>query len=303
MDINRTDTIFANILCFVCAARHLSFTKAAEELFLTQSAISHRIRKLEARLGVKLFQRLTRKVILTEDGHQLFCVLEPMVRTIGFEIGNILSREVGGVLNIATVPSFGQCWLLPRLPDFRKKHPNIKINLRTRNDLVDFYTEAIDIAIYYGDGHYPGLKVTKLMDEELFPVCSPEYAEKHDLWQNISRLSECLLLHDAMAWPKAQYFSEWEVWVNHVGLNDIDYENSYSFDRADLAALSAMNGLGLAMGRSCLIHRRIESQELVDPFGLHYPSPHAYFIVCAHEKFKAPRIIAFRNWIIDQTGV
>ncbi len=300
MNRHQIATVFSNIPCFLYSARHLSFTKAAEELFLTQSAISHRIRNLEECLGVKLFQRLTRKVILTEEGQQLFSLLEPMVRTIDFEINNILTREVAGILNITTVPSFGQCWLLPRLSAFQKKHPNIKINLKTRNNLVDFRTEAIDIAIYYGDGQYPGLKVEKLKDEELFPVCSPEYAEKHNLRQDISRISECLLLHDAMPWPKAQYFSEWEMWVNQAGLRDIDYENSYSFDRADLAYLFAMDEMGLAMGRSCLISERIASKALVDPFGIHYPAQRSYFLVCANEKLNAPRIAAFRNWIFDQ---
>lgn len=302
MNIERTDTIYANILCFICAGRHLSFTKAADELFLTQSAVSHRIRKLEEHLGVKLFQRLTRKINLTEDGKQLFSVLEPMARTIDQEIDNILNREVGGILNIATPPSFMRCWLLPRLPDFRKKHPNIKINVRTRNGLTDFYTEAIDIVIYYGDGNYPGLNVTKLMDEELFPVCSPEYADTHGLWKKPSRLSECLLLHDAMAWPKCQYFSEWEVWANHAGLGDINYSNSYSFDCGDLAALAAMDGLGLALGRHCLINRRIERRELVAPFGLRCASQQAYYMVCVNEKFDAPRIKAFRNWLIEQAS-
>jgi LysR family transcriptional regulator, D-serine deaminase activator len=300
MNRHQINTIFSNILCFLYAARHQSFTKAAEQLFLTQSAVSHRIRNLEECLGIKLFQRLTRKVALTEDGHQLFDLLEPMVGTIDFEISNILNREVGGTLNIATVPSFGICWLLPRLLNFQNKHPNIKINLRTRNDLIDFRTDAIDIAIYYGDGQYPGLKVTKLIDEQLFPVCSPEYAEKYNLWQDISRLPECLLLHDAMPWPKAQYFSEWEMWANHAGVKDLDYENSHSFDRADLAFLFAMNGAGLAMGRRCLVTRRIESRELVDPFGIHYHAQRAYYLACSHEKYKAPRIAAFRNWIMDQ---
>jgi len=300
MGLNKKEIIFSNIHSFLCAARHLSFTRAAEELFLTQSAVSHRLRKLEDILGLKLFQRLPRKVALTEEGEQLFSLLEPMVRQLDSEISHILNRSVEGILNIAATPSLTQNWLLPRLPDFNKQHPQIMINLKTRSDIVDFRTELIDIAIYYGDGHYPGLRVNWLMDEYLFPVCSPTYADTHKLWKAVPRISDCLLLHDSMPWPKAQYFSEWEIWANNVGLKDINFENSYWFNRSDLAALSARNGLGLSMGRYCVIEKMLINKELVDPFGLHCRSPHSYFIACSHEKYNTPRIMIFRHWLEEQ---
>lgn len=290
----------SSLYCFASAAKHLSFTEAADELHITQSAVSHRIRKLEGELGFKLFQRFTRRLALTEDGRRLFMVLRSALVDIDNEISNIRSQELDGTLNITAPPSFMGCWLLPRLPLFHAECPSVQITIKTRLDLVDFRTEAIDIAIYYGDGIYPGLSVTPLMQEMLTPVCTKEYADAHNLWDNPEGLRNCLLLHDGTAWPKAQYFSEWEEWATHAGVTGLNFDNSYTFDRSDLAVNAAIGGTGVAIGRKMLVQRRMDSGELVAPFGITCTSCQSYYIATTRDQQETSRVAAFREWLIRQ---
>lgn len=290
----------SSLYCFASAAKHLSFTLAADELHISQSAVSHRIRKLEGELGFKLFQRLTRRLTLTEEGRHLFSVLRSALVDIDNEINNIRSKELDGTLNITAPPSFMGCWLVPRLPLFRAERPGVQITIKTRLDLVDFRTEAIDIAIYYGDGIYPGLSVTPLMQEKLIPVCTRDYADTHDLWDTPENLRNCLLLHDGTAWPKAQFFSEWEEWAEHAEVPGLNFDNSYTFDRSDLAVNAAIGGTGVAIGRKMLVQRRIDSGELVSPFDITCTSRQSYFIVSTREQQDTSRVTAFREWLMEQ---
>ena len=303
MDLNKSAPVFANIHCFLCVAKHSSFTEAAKELCLTQSAISYRIRKLEKDLGLKLFQRFTRKLLLTQEGERLLAIIEPSVKAIDSELHSILDQKVGGALNITVTPSFANCWFIPRLYGFWKKHPNIQINLRTRTSLVDFGTEAVDIAIYYGIGHHPGLQVTPFMKEEIFPVCSPHYADEHKLRQKPKQLKNCRFLHDAMQNIGTHDYSEWETWLEAAGIQGLNLKNSYTFDRSDLAVSSAIEGLGVAIGRHCLIQRNLSTGELVAPFDIRCSSLSDYYIICSKEKYHTPRLKVFMNWLMDQASV
>lgn len=285
-------------LCFFsCAAKHASFTLAADELHITQSAVSHRIRKLEEQLGVKLFQRFTRRLVLTEEGVRLAAVLETSLADIENEIRNIRNQELNGSLNLTAPPSFLGCWLLPRLEQFRIKYPGIRINSQARSDLVDFRAESIDIAVYYGNGVYPGLSVTPLMEEKLIPVCTREYASYHNLWNNPQALNTCMLLHDSTAWPQALYYSEWEEWATKAQVTRLNYEHCYTFDRSDLAVQAAMNGSGVAIGRLKLVRRRLKSGELVTPFDLPCRSEQNYYVVSNKDFKHSARLAAFTDWI------
>lgn len=290
----------SSLYCFACASKHASFTLAAEELHITQSAVSHRIRKLEEELGFKLFQRFTRKLVLTEEGVRLSAVLKSALSDIDTEIRNIRNQELDGSLNITAPPTFLGCWLLPRLALFRKKYPGIQINIQTRLDLVDFRTEAIDVAIYYGDGIYPGLSVTPLMQEILVPVCTKEYADEHDLWNNPQGVKDCLLLHDGTAWPKAQYFSEWEEWAIEAGVPDLNFEYSYTFDRSDLAVNAACCGTGLAIGRLRLVQRKLDSGDLIIPIDITCCSKQRYYLATSKDNKHSSRIAAFKEWLMVQ---
>ncbi|SDZ93331.1 DNA-binding transcriptional regulator DsdC [Marinobacterium iners] len=300
MDTTLVGKTLPGLHCFACAAQHLSFTKAGEAMNLSQSAVSHRIRKLEEQLGFFLFKRLTRQLVLTEEGKRLYSVIQSSLDDISAEIHSLQNQEVGGTLHITSTPSFSSCWLTPRLSDFAEQYPNIFLHLRTRNDRVNFSAESVDLAIYYGKSEHPGLVVTPFMDEKVLPVCSRDYADRKSLWGAPQALASCTLLHDAQPWPNAQYFSEWKSWLDFAGLNDIDYEGGHSFDRAELASAWAMQGGGVAMGRLRLVQDQLESGELVAPFEMDCTASQSYYLVSTQERSQTTRVAALCEWLLQQ---
>lgn len=287
---------------FVCAARHQSFSKAAEELCVTQGAISQNIRKLEDLLGFSLFHRLTRRIILTDKGERLLTTVQGSLIEITSEVESIKSKELNGNLNISCPPTLASKWLSPRLKSFTDKNPGISIHFRCRNDLVDFESEHVDLAIYYGKGSYPDLNVTFLMDEYFFPVCSKRYADQFSLWDNPQALQNCLLLHDSQPWAHAQYFSEWKLWAERMHVQEITPQSGISFDQSIAAVLAAIEGVGVALGRNRLVQLDIEEGHLVAPIQRKLLTDQSYYIVTMHENTNAPRIAAFRNWLLQEAS-
>jgi len=163
---------------FEIAALHMSFTKAANTLSLTQGAVSQRIRTLESILGFRLFIRMTRKLQLTEDGERLLGVLAHSLKRISDEIEDIRVKGLRGTLSVGLPPTFAFMWLMPRLPAFTRRWPGLNINFRVRAGLVDFNLERVDVAIYYSNQKYPDLYCERLSDEILMPVCIPSLASK-----------------------------------------------------------------------------------------------------------------------------
>lgn len=292
--------ILGGLHCFASVGKHLGFAKAAEELFITPSAVSHRIRHLEGQLGFPLFHRFTRRIAFTTEGRSLYESLRFSLLDLEGEIRSLRNNEAHGSLFLSCAPSFGGALLLPLLPRFERKYPGISLHLRCRGDLVDFETENVDVAIYYGQGAHPNLHLFRLMDESLTPVCSPAYAEKHGLHDAPHKLGQCLLLHDGQPWAGAQYFSEWAVWLESAGVTGVDPRTGYSFDRSELAAEAARHGLGVAVGRMGLIGAMVEAGELVCPFPQLLPSPQSYYLVCTRERADSPMIGRFRDWIVEE---
>lgn len=267
---------------------------------ISQSAVSHRIRKLEEQLGFVLFKRLTRQLVLTEEGKRLYSILQTALGDISGEIHSLQNQEVSGTLQITATPSLTSCWLTPRLSGFTQKYPEIYLHLRTRNDLVNFSAESVDLAIYYGKSEHTGLIVVPFMDEKVLPVCSREYADAHKLWGAPEVLAECTLLHDAQPWPNAQYFSEWKTWLDFAGLADIDCKRGHSLDRAELASAWAAKGGGVAMGRQRLVQSQLDSGELVAPFDMDCIAPQSYYLVSTIESSQNARVAALRDWLLQQ---
>ena len=174
MNQNKLQVSGQFLYSFTAVAKHMSFTKAAEELCITQSAVSHRIRCLEQELGFPLFHRLTRKIILTEEGKTLYGTLDASLKQIHEAIRNIQEAELQGDLVIACAPSIAGCWLLPLLSEFQREHPNISLHIRSGNDLISYENEEnnADVAIYCGDSITDGLHATPLLRDNLLPVCS-----------------------------------------------------------------------------------------------------------------------------------
>ena len=293
-----TGSILSGLHCFLITAESMSFTRAAEILCLTQSAVSHKIKNLEDALSVSLFIRQPRRLQLTDAGLRLKTLLSVNFGEIAFELRELNNAELSGDLNVSVPPTFAQTWLLPRLSRFMALYPTLNLHIRTRNDLVDFQTEAFDCAVYFGDGDYGNLEKLELMKETLFPVCSLNYAKTHHLYANPNALSSCRLIHDAAPWAKAGHQDEWKVWAKeyHVTLSD----RHCSFDRADLALQAAQQGLGVAMGRLSFVRALLEKGELVKPFDWVVESRFHYYLVYRSERKSSAKVVAFQEWLLSE---
>lgn len=291
-------TQFSNLYTFLVAARHLSFTCAADELCLTPSAVSHRIGRLERALSIRLFHRLTRRVCLTEEGERIFGILQNAVGELSEALQQTSQAEIAGAIVLYVRPSVAQCWLVPRLADFAERYPLVSLDIRVGNDNVDFRTRNIDLALYYANGDFPGLVSHKLMDEKMAPVCSPEYARRHGLLDKPDNLRHCILLLDSLAWDNAAYDAEWMLWARQHGMVALLPERRITFDRSDLCVVAAMNHAGVAIGRHQLVQKRIDRDELILPFGSFTQSGHYdYYLVHPPHDHMPRRLQVLMDWL------
>lgn len=289
---------FANLHTFLVAARHLSFARAAQELCLTASAVSHRIGRLETALNMKLFQRLTRQVSLTDEGERIFEVLQHAMGELSEALEHSSRVEVTGSIALYVRPSIAQCWLVPRLADFVERYPLVSLDLRVGNDNVDFRTRKVDLALYYANGEFPGLKSHRLMREQSAPVCSPEYAERHRLYEQPENLKHCTTLHDALAWDHAAFDAEWTLWAEQHNLLGVLPKRTLTFDRSDLSVTAALNHAGIAIGRQQLVQKHIDSGELVLPLaGFSRSGHYDYYLVHPPLSTIPKRLLVFMNWL------
>ncbi|MBS7689816.1 DNA-binding transcriptional regulator DsdC [Pseudomonas lalucatii] len=289
---------FANLYTFQAAARHLSFARAAAELCLTPSAVSHRIARLERGLGLRLFQRLPRQIRLSEDGERIFAILQAALGELREALQQAPGAQVAGPLTVYVRPSLAECWLVPRLAEFTSRHPQIALDIRVGNARIDFRSQHIDLALCYSQGEYPGLVARRLMDERLAPVCSPAYARQHGLLDDPGNLRHCTLLHDAQAWDDAAFDAEWRLWAAQQTPALELPRRSLSFDRSDLCALAASHHAGIAMGRYQLVRERIARGELLLPLGgFSPPGRCAYYLVHPAREPLPMRLQLFIDWL------
>ncbi|MEG1489268.1 DNA-binding transcriptional regulator DsdC [Acinetobacter sp.] len=297
-NLHKTLTGFqlSKLITFEVAARHESFALAAEELFLTPSAVSHQINLLEKELNIKLFLRLHRKVELTNEGKRVFLALQFSLDYLNTEIKAIQNQALAGSLTIYARPSIAQCWLVPKLSSFTECYPFIQLSILTGNENVNFQRTGIDLAIYFDNQPSFQLDYQYLMDEHIIPVCSPEYAAKFNLMGNLGNLMHCTLLHDCQAWSNGTGTDEWNSWAIHFNAH-IDSSVGISFDRSDLALIAAKNHLGITMGRKRLVEKEIERGELVMPFPEMYLRCDQHYYVASLKDRKWPKIDAFIDWL------
>ncbi len=276
---------------FEAAAQLLSFKAAAAQLHRTPSAVSHQIRGLERTLGTALFHRDPRGLRLTDAGRDY---LEAVHEALGglAEATARLQREHGhGPLSISLFPSFAVRWLIPRLNDFRAAHPGFEIELVSSVRQADFDSGAIDAAIRFGDGGWPGLRCDPLMVEERFPVCAPALAAGPPPLREPGDLAACVLLHNG-AHP-----GEWATWLAEAGVAGVDPTRGPAFDASNEVLAAAANGMGVALGRTPLVEGDLESGRLVAPFAARVRSPGRYWLVAPEATADAPALGAFRDWL------
>ena len=280
---------------FEAAARHLSFTRAAGELHVTQAAISHQVKALEAHLGRPLFRRLNRALVLTEDAQMYLAGLREAFDMMDAATARLVAGESRGVLTVSVLPSFAAKWLVPRLGRFREAHPGIDVRLAPSHELVDFARDDVDIGIRAGAGHYPGLRTVRLLAEDMFPVCAPALIDGQPPLRAPADLRRHTLLHD-------DGYAAWGLWLRAAGASAVEAEQGPIFLDASMALLAAAAGQGVALARGELAGGDLAEGRLVRPFALSLPAEFAYYVVCPEAYAERPKIRAFREWLLAEAG-
>jgi len=280
---------------FEAAARHLSFTRAAEELYVTQAAVSHQVKQLEQHLGVRLFQRLNRALMLTPEGQSYLLPVRRAFEMLEDATARLVELEPRGPVSVSVLPSFASRWLVPRLGRFRERWPEADVRVAPDVRVVDFRRDQIDVAIRYGTGDYPGLYVRQLMTEVIFPVCSPELLVGGRRLREPADLAGFTLLHD-------DGHGVWRMWLAEAGVDEKLAERGYVFTDSSLLVQAALAGQGVALARGALVADELEAGRLVRPFDRSLPARFAYYVVCPESTAERPLVRAFIDWLREEAG-
>lgn len=277
---------------FEAAARHLSFTQAAEELNVTQAAISHQIRGLEERLGVQLFVRRNRALLLSEAGQAYLPALREAFDTIASATERLLRRDESGPLVVSTTASFATKWLVPRLATFQQLYPEIEVQISTGIGLTDFQRDNVDLAIRWGLGSWPNVSAERLFAEDMFPVCAPSMMKGKNALKKPGDLARVTLLH------MTTQRDDWRLWLTAAGAKGVDPSRGPVFDQAMTVLQAAMDGLGVAIGHGPLVERDIKAGRLVAPFDVTLPVDAAYYLVAPPNALRRHKVKSFRDWLL-----
>lgn len=281
---------------FEAAARHLSFTRAAEELNLTPSAISHQIKGLEDLLGVKLFERRQRKVMLTAAGGRYYPALRQAFDQMNEATEALKAEDSSGSLTVNVLPTFALRWLVPQLSAFQKRHPEIEVRMTTNVEAIDFSRVEADAAIRYGVGGWKGLTAKLLLREEIVPVCSPALLEGRPKLKTPADLVHYPLLHDVNR-PDT-----WRQWLTAVGETGVDPDRGLKLDTTNLAVQGAIQGLGIVPVNPNLVRPELESGTLIEPLDFHLAVKGGYYLVYPEGRENRPRLKAFETWLMEVTA-
>ena len=283
---------------FEAAARHLSFTKAAQELNVTQAAISHQVKTLEDALQIQLFRRFNRRLMLTDAGQMYLPSLTEALDQIDAATHRLRANDDSGDLKISVATSVAAKWLLPRLVRFRQKHTDIDVSVSASDKLVDFARDDMDMGIRYGRGVYPGLRVDLLMQDTVFPVCSPTLLQGQVPLNQPSDLKHHTLLHEE--WGEQAEAPDWRAWLAAAGATGVNPVRGPGYSHSNLSLQAAMDGQGVALGRSSLVGLDLEAGRLVQPFGPSLPTTYACYLVSPLAAADRHKIKAFREWLLEQ---
>lgn len=281
---------FTSLKTFEAAARLVSFTAAATELSVTQAAISHQIKALEAYLGTALFIRLPRKLELTDVGEKLLPVVRESLDSISRTIAEIRDEDNVSPLCVTVAPSFAAHWLMPRLDQLFEKHPTIELFLKHSNAVVDFANESVDVAITYGPNNWRGLQSEPILKIDFFPVCSPALLDGRNRLKSIDDIGNFNLLHDSD-------HRTWTAWLELAGTNAVAANRGTIIDDTNLLIKAALDGLGIAMCSMPFVKDHLSSGELIRPFDLSLSSDEAYYVVCPKEHLSRKEVRTFWAWL------
>lgn len=279
---------------FECAARHLNFTRAAEELNLTQSAISRQIRDLELQLGVTLFERIRKRVVLTDAGARFLVDARYLIeQTEGLVYRTMASARADATLSIATLPTFGSHWLAPRLPEFLAQNPKIAVNVESRWAPFSLQEQFFDVAIHFGRPIWAGASCQPLCDEHMLPVAAPQLIEQYRI-KSADDLSKVPLLH-LQTRPTA-----WRDWFEQYGFDVEEPFRGHRFDQFSMIIEACVAGLGVGLLPLYLIEPQINQQRLAVIDERHLQTDDAYFLAIPDDKAEKTGVVEFSNWIRGQ---
>ena len=287
---------------FEASARHLSFTKAAEELGVTPAAVSHQIKGLEDFLGVVLFRRLTRALVLTEAAQRALPALREGFVKLAEASERLRAPADTGILTVSVDPSIAVKWLVPRLERFHQVCPGLDLRLDANGALVDFERDGVDVGIRYGGGHYPGLRADLMFAERVIPVCSPDLmAGPHPL-RTPADLRHHTLLH--LDWRVEETAPNWRMWLLAAGVEGIDASRGQHFNLESMVLEAAVKGQGVALVDAVLSQDDLARGHLVKPFELSVSgeSGFSYYVVTPLARAEEPKIAAFRDWVLAEAA-
>ena len=290
---------------FEVAGRHMSFSRAAEELHVTPAAISHQIKALETDLGVKLFRRLNRSLQLTEAGQACLPGLRSAFETMASAVGRVRDKEDWNVLTISAPPAFGARWLVPRIVDFRTANPQIQVRIDPAIRSMDPVRDSVDVAIEFSQGHYSGRSVQRpaqrLFGQDVFPVCSPELLDGKNPLTTPDDLRGHTLIHfdapmDDPGWPN------WETWLRANNVDRLDPNKGPHFTSPNFTTQALLAGHGVALMAELVVENELATGTLVKPFDISYPGDLSYWALATSVDSEDDPVTLFWNWLTREAS-
>lgn len=298
---------------FEAAARHLSFKKAARELYVTPGAVSAQVKVLEAHLGVQLFRRLTRALELTSDAQAMLPKVRQGLESLAAAVDMVRTREEASALTVMAPPNFAARWLVPRLARFTQANPNLELHVASRPSMIDSRENGnvVPVAdaredaplamVRFGHGNYPGLQVDKVFSALYVPVCSPRLLEGEHALREPADLRFHTLLHDDTVQEEGARPS-WGDYLERAGVDGVDFSRGPHFSDASLSLEAAIEGMGVALAMKPLVSAEIDAGRLVVPFDLPAPTSYAYFLLTPDAGAQNRGVRAFRDWLLEEAA-
>ena len=281
---------------FEATARHLSFSRAAEELNVTPAAVSHQVKALEETLGTSLFRRLNRAIELTDAGRLLFPDLQEGFQRIGEAVAKLDRLSDDRVLVISTGPAFSAKWLAPRLYRFLEQYPEIDARISANLGRSNFGADGVDVAIRFGGGEYSGFHVEPLVEDSLLPLCSPALLARGPALKTPRDLRRHVLIHDDSLSFRENH-PGWAEWLKAAGVRGVDASRGLRFNHADHGIDAAIEGAGVVLARKVMAAGDLRLGRLVAPFALEIPVGLAFYLVTPRGAETRPKTAKFRDWI------
>lgn len=288
---------------FEAAGRHLNFTRAAQELNVTPAAISHQIKEFEDQLGLRLIERTSRSMKLTEAGETLHRAVSEALGGLNRAMARLEAPKNSQRLKVSASTSVAAKWLVPRLDEYMRRHPGIEVQLDVSDRVRDFDRDGIDVAIRFGNGNYPGARADRLFDNTIFPVCSPALLTSKKPLKHPRDLLQHRLIHvewsgQGVTWPN------WRMWMLAAGVSDFNETSGLHLDNSGLALQAAVDGQGVALGDSSLVADDLAAGRLVQPFALTIKGPpqFAYYVISPLAMQEETLVKSFREWILEEAA-